>query len=139
FDLAASTPNRSDGQPGKTVYAGSMIGQLIIGPVAANVSVAYDGTLPIPLWVLQASLAQPLVLSDLINQFFRAYDLPSFLPGTLTVEALALEASIPVAPKAMSAALTERSHSRSARNVHDRARWRSPVRALGRRSTAVAA
>ncbi len=137
FDLAASTPNRSDGQPGKTVYAGSMVGQLIIGPVAANVSVAYDGTLSTPLWTLQTSLAQPLVLSDLINQFFRAYDLPVFLPGTLTVEALALEAIIPVATKAMPAAIAGRARSRSAHGSHERARWRSPVRALARPARAI--
>lgn len=137
FDLAASTPNRSDGQPGNTVYAGSMVGQLIIGPVAANVSVAYDGTLPTPLWTLQTSLAQPLVLSDLINQFFRAYDLPSFLPGTLTVEALALEATIPVASKSMPAALSGRARSRSAHGSHERTRWRSPVRPLARPARAI--
>lgn len=137
FQLGASTPNRSDEQIGSTVYTGAMAGRIIIGPVAANVSVTYDGTLPTPLWTLHTSLAQPLVLSDLIHQFFRAYDLPDFLPGTLTVEALALDATIPVAPEALPAVPGQRVRSRSPRNAHARARWRSPVRALPRQARAI--
>lgn len=135
FDLAASTPNRTDGQPGKSVYAGSMIGQIIIGPLAADVSVVYDGTAATPVWTLDAALAQPLVLSDVIDQFFRAYDLPNFLPGTLTVEAFAIHASVPVAAQSLFRARAGRPHTRTVNRGHHRTSWRSPVRALTRPQT----
>ncbi|OIN45257.1 hypothetical protein BLL37_31185 [Pseudomonas azotoformans] len=129
FDLAANTPNRTDGQPGKSVYAGSMVGQIIVGPLAADVSVVYDGTAETPVWTLDAALAQPLVLSDVIEQFFLAYNLPDFLPGTLTVEALAIHASIPVTAKSLLRAKAGRPHTRTPNRRHPRNGWRSPVRA----------
>jgi hypothetical protein len=131
FSLSANTPSSTPDQKGTTVYAGSMAGTIIIGPVAANVDVTYDGSLATPLWTLNVTLAQPVVLSELIDQFFRAYNLPSFLPGTLTVEALAIDATIPVEKKAAPAATSRRMQTRSLHGgAHTSGRWRSPVRPL---------
>ncbi|MBB4003107.1 LysM peptidoglycan-binding domain-containing protein [Aurantimonas endophytica] len=131
FDLNASTPNRPDGQAGTTVYAGSMDGQIVIGPVAANVRVDYDGKAETPVWTLDAALAQPLSLSDLIATFFRAYNLPDFLPGDLVIETLTVNATIPVAPKTARLSAARASATRPARRAagaHQGIGWRSPIR-----------
>ncbi|UIJ71030.1 hypothetical protein [Aurantimonas sp. HBX-1] len=138
FDLNASTPNRPDGQAGKTVYAGSMDGQIVVGPVAAHVRVDYDGKAETPAWTLDASLAQPLSLSDLISTFFRAYDLPDFLPGDLTIEALSVNATIPVASKSLALSAARAPATRPARRLasaHQGIGWRSPVRPVDSRVT----
>ncbi|MDQ3933509.1 MAG: LysM peptidoglycan-binding domain-containing protein [Actinomycetota bacterium] len=94
--LAASTPTAAGGSK-KTAYRAGIAGFMSIGPLAANVSVRYDGTASPPVWNLDARLALPLRLSDLLTQLFRAYDLPSFLPGTVEVTAVAVGAEIPTA------------------------------------------
>ncbi len=48
---------------------------------------------------MRPALAQPLKVSELIDQFLGDYDLPPFLPGDLTVEAFNVKAKIPSAPK----------------------------------------
>ena len=135
FDLSASTPNPPKGQKGVSVYAGSMAGQILIGPLAAAVSLVYDGTPGAPLWTLDASLTQPLVLSDLTSQFFRSdYVPPDFLPGSLTVQSLAVHATIPVESNSIRISGRQRPRVRStAGSIGFRsvgAGWRSPVRDL---------
>ena len=81
-----------------TAWRSSVSGLMAVGPLAANVSVAYDGTLTPKRWNLSASLAQPIVVQDLIKQFFDpsgTYGFPSFLPGTLTIKTFGMEAVIP--------------------------------------------
>jgi hypothetical protein len=81
-----------------TVWSGSVGGVLGVGPFSANVLVAYDGTLAVPQWHLSARLARPLNVQDLIKQFFAAggvYDLPDFLPGSLTITTFGIDATIP--------------------------------------------
>jgi hypothetical protein len=83
---------------GGPVWSGSVGGLLGVGPLQANVVVAYDGTLPTPQWNLKAALAQPITVQELIQQFFAAggvYDFPDFLPGTLTISTFAIDATIP--------------------------------------------
>jgi len=104
FMFAAVTPSSSgnggDGAnaaaTGTTVYRGSIEGVIGIGPIMVNASVAYDGTTPPKVWTLHTSLAEPLSLSDLLTQFFRAFNLPNFLPGNLTVQSFSVDATIPV-------------------------------------------
>lgn len=95
--VAPLAPAAGGGGP---VWSGSVGGLLGVGPLQANVVVAYDGTLPAPQWNLKAALAQPITVQDLIKQFFAAggvYDLPDFLPGTLTITTFAIDATIPTA------------------------------------------
>ncbi|HEX8127529.1 MAG TPA: LysM peptidoglycan-binding domain-containing protein, partial [Pyrinomonadaceae bacterium] len=84
---------------GTTVYRGSIEGVIGVGPIMVNTSVVYDGTVTPKVWTLSTSLAEPLVLSDLLAQFFRAFNLPDFLPGTLTVQSFSVDATIPVKSK----------------------------------------
>lgn len=102
FALTALTP---PGGTGATAYRGQIAGGLSIGPLATNVDVLYDGTATPPVWKLGAALAQPLALSDLLDQFFRAYGLPSFLPGSITIQAFSVRATIPTGPTASSYAV----------------------------------
>lgn len=105
FTLAASTPTGTKGGTGvgatngTTVYKGSIAGVIGVGPILVNTFVEYDGTRTPGVWTLRTSLAQPLNLSDLVDQFFKGitggYDFPSFLPGTLTVESFSVDATIP--------------------------------------------
>ncbi|MGC1498134.1 MAG: LysM domain-containing protein [Sulfitobacter sp.] len=135
FNLGAHTPNRTDAQNGKTVYTASIDGMIIVGPVAAHVLIDYDGSLEPPMWRLEAALAQPLELSDMINQFFGSYDFPDFLPGDLSIQELAVKAAIPSTPSSASAnrnaplALTRPARGASA--PHHAGTWRSPVRPVG--------
>ncbi|MGK7942546.1 MAG: hypothetical protein AB4062_20785 [Crocosphaera sp.] len=103
--MAASTPTEpTNGSSqrlqlaatnGTTIYRGSMQGAISVGPLAANATVIYDGTNNPKVWTIHAELLQPLHLSDLINQFFRTFSLPDFLPGTLTVVSFSIDATVP--------------------------------------------
>ncbi|HVZ37960.1 MAG TPA: peptidoglycan-binding protein [Candidatus Kapabacteria bacterium] len=112
FKLAASTPtNPPKGSTGTTVYRGSISGVVGVGPIVVNTLVEYDGTKTPSVWTLQTSLAEPLSLTDLVNQFFKFitgdYQFPSFLPGDLVVESFSVDATIPTAsgppPQSLSA------------------------------------
>lgn len=105
FMLSAVTPTNSgnDGggsvaaaAGGTTVYRGSIEGVIGVGPIMVNTSVLYDGTATPKVWTLHTSLAEPLSLSDLLAQFFRAFDLPDFLPGNLTIQSFSVDATIPM-------------------------------------------
>lgn len=81
-----------------TQWQAGIDGFLQVGPLQANVSIAYDGFVSPKRWELGASLARPLPLSDLINQFFSpgsSYGFPSFIPGDLAITAFAIDAVIP--------------------------------------------
>jgi hypothetical protein len=92
----------------QTVWTGAISGALSVGPLTANVSVAYDGTLDPPRWNLSAALAQPLNVQQLLDQFLSAtgYDCPSFLPGTLTVNSLGVTAVVPSGKGTLAASYT---------------------------------
>jgi hypothetical protein len=92
----------------QTVWTGSISGALSVGPLTANVSVAYDGTLDPPRWNLSAALAQPINVQQLLDQFLSTtgYDCPSFLPGTLTVNSLGVTAVIPSGKGTLAASYT---------------------------------
>jgi hypothetical protein len=71
--IGAMTPSTSDGANGTgSVWQAAIGGLLQVGPFVANVNVAYDGTVTPKIWTLAASLAQPISLTDLVNQFFSA-------------------------------------------------------------------
>jgi len=81
-----------------TVWKGAIGGLLGVGPLQTQVSVAYNGTITPSIWNLSASLAQPITVQELIQQFFSAggvYNFPNFLPGTLTISTFNIEATIP--------------------------------------------
>jgi LysM repeat protein len=130
--LAATTPtassgsangNNGNGNNGKpaTVYNASINGFINIGEatdaqgktspaVSLNASVDFDGTKTPSVWTLKTSLAQPLSITQLINQFFAAFDIknfPNFLPGDLTVETFSIEATIPSKSKTSQNLLTD--------------------------------
>ena len=129
FNLGASTPSATPEQKGKTVYTGAIGGQVIVGPLAADVRVDYDGGATPPLWQLEAALAQPLKVSELVDQFFRKYDLPPFLPGDLTVEAFNVKAKIPSTTKqGREQRLLTTRPARHVGGSHHPHGWRSPVR-----------
>jgi len=92
FGIGAVTPAGT----GATAYSGRIAGYMSIGALAANVDASYNGAAKPPLWKLSASLAQPLHLSEIINDFFRAYELPDFLPGSIDIDAFSVDAAIPV-------------------------------------------
>jgi hypothetical protein len=82
----------------QTQWQASIGGFLQVGPLQANVNVAYDGFESPKRWTLGAALAQPLAVSQLINQFFSpgdAYGFPDFLPGNLVIAAFGIDAVIP--------------------------------------------
>jgi len=100
FQLAAVTPEKKDpSENAATVYTGAIDGVAIVGPASLNVSVNYDGAGDPPTWKMKTSLATNIDLIELMNQFFETYSLPTFLPGSLTIEAFNLEATIPVSKK----------------------------------------
>lgn len=81
-----------------TQWQAGIDGQLLVGPLQAGVSIAYDGFVTPKRWILGATLAKPLKLDELINQYFSpggAYTFPSFILGELTVTAFAINAVIP--------------------------------------------
>ncbi|WP_040668521.1 hypothetical protein, partial [Nitrolancea hollandica] len=81
-----------------TVWQSEISGLMAVGPLAANVKVGYDGFQTPARWNLNASLARPITVQDLIEQFFNptgSYAFPDFLPGTLTVKTFAIDAVIP--------------------------------------------
>lgn len=82
----------------KTQWSASIGGFLQVGPLEASVNVAYDGMISPKRWTLGAALAQPLKVSELINQFFdpgKSYGFPDFLPGDLVISAFGIGAVIP--------------------------------------------
>jgi hypothetical protein len=97
--IGAMTPPESDGANGTgAVWQAGIGGLLQVGPLMANVNVAYDGTVTPKIWTLAASLAQPISLTDLVNQFFSAglgYQFPPFLPGNLTINTFDIKATVP--------------------------------------------
>src|SRR6266481_3518884 len=98
--VGAMTPPQSGSAPAGsgTVWKGSVSGLLGVGPLLTQVSVAYNGTVTPAIWNLSASLAQPITVQELIQQFFSAggiYDFPTFLPGTLTISTFTIDATIP--------------------------------------------
>jgi LysM repeat protein len=96
FSLTATVPRTGSA----TLYQAGITGLLGIGPFVANVEVRYDGTSTPSVWALKADLAQTVPLSEVVNQFFEAYDLPAFFPGSLEVLAFGIEARLPSKPKA---------------------------------------
>jgi len=117
LQLSASTPTAStsngntatNGAAAKTVYDATINGTLNIGALknpdgsfspalSLNAFVEFDGTKQPSVWTLKTSLAQPLKISQLLNQFFASFDIknfPDFLPGDLSVTAFSVEATIP--------------------------------------------
>jgi hypothetical protein len=82
----------------QTQWQASIGGSLQVGPLQASVNVAYDGFESPKRWNLGAALAQPLAVSQLINQFFSpggSYGFPDFLPGNLVIAAFGIDAVIP--------------------------------------------
>ncbi|MEV7595929.1 LysM domain-containing protein [Kitasatospora sp. NPDC089797] len=95
--LGAVTPSK---KPGTTAYRAELSGYLAVGPLAADVAVRYRSAARSSLWELHAALARPVKLGELVNQFFRAYDLPAdLLPEDLTIAKLAVDATIPTTAK----------------------------------------
>lgn len=82
----------------KTVWQSSISGLMGVGPLYANVSLAYDGFESPARWNLSASLAQEIQVEEVIQQFFDpndTYDFPNFLPGDLIIKTFAIDATIP--------------------------------------------
>ncbi|CAM0553739.1 hypothetical protein EHLJMEHL_03833 [Vreelandella titanicae] len=134
FKLGASTPSRTENQKGATVYTGAIDGQVRVGPLSAAMRVDYDGTAQPPVWSLDTALLEPVSISDLLRQFFDAYQLPDFIPGDLTVEAFALNAEIPVVsskPKDNKASTALIRPARHVAGRHLGAGWTSHVRPVG--------
>ncbi|MBC7973535.1 MAG: peptidoglycan-binding protein, partial [Myxococcales bacterium] len=95
--LGAMTPTQIGGGPSTTAWQAAIAGTLAIGPVGANVSVAYDGFQTPSRWLLSAQLAQPVEIESVIQQFFDpfgSYDFPDFLPGALTLKTFAIAAQL---------------------------------------------
>jgi len=91
--LVAATANGD-----KTQWQSEISGLMAVGPLAANVKVAYDSTQTPARWNLNASLAQPIHVQELIKQFFDptgSYQFPDFLPGELEIKTFTIEAIIP--------------------------------------------
>jgi hypothetical protein len=96
-NLGAMTPTQTGGAPSQTVWQAGIAGTLAVGPIGANVSVAYDGFQSPARWLLSAELAAPVDIEAVIQQFFDpfgSYQFPSFLPGTLTLKTFAIAAQI---------------------------------------------
>jgi hypothetical protein len=99
--ISATTPpeSGSGGSSPASVWQGSVEGLLGIGSLQAYVAVAWDGAATPAIWNLSATLTQPVTLDELIKQFFnlgKQYDFPvDILPGTLTINTLAISAEIP--------------------------------------------
>jgi LysM repeat protein len=96
LSFAAVTPTSTAGT-GKTTYQAGIGGLVGVGPYYANCSVAYDGTRTPAVWDLSASLAEPIDVEALVQQFLSfggSFQFPDFLPGTLTVTALGIDATI---------------------------------------------
>ncbi|WP_266156565.1 lytic transglycosylase [Dyella silvatica] len=98
--LAAMTPTQGDAQNNngdKTQWQASIGGTLAVGPLGANVLVAYDGFADPANWLLKAQLAQPVDIGAVIQQFFDpygSYDFPNFLPGTLLLKTFDITARL---------------------------------------------
>lgn len=96
--VSASTPPQEGGSDasGESVWQGSIEGLVGVGPFQAYVTVSWHGTES--LWKLNATLAEPLDIGKLIQQFFYKggdYDFPSFLAPELTIESFAISAELP--------------------------------------------
>lgn len=106
FQLSANTPTSPNGNSkATTVYQGSISGTIYLGPISINALVVYDGASTPKIWRLKTGLAEPLAVSDLINELFRSYELPDFIPGKLMVNKLDIDATIPVEDSPSSSAL----------------------------------
>lgn len=96
--VAAQTPT-SDGAGGsQTAWQAGVQGLLAVGPLSADASLEYDGFSTPARWNLAASLAEPVNVQQLIQQFFDpdgTYDFPSFLPGSLQLDTFAAAAVLP--------------------------------------------
>lgn len=106
FELSANTPTFPEGSSNAgTVYQGSIGGTIFLGPNSIYALLNYDGSSTPKVWRLKTGLAEPLAVSDLINELFRFYELPDFIPGKLTVNKLDIDATIPVEDSPSSSAL----------------------------------
>lgn len=98
--IRATTPTSASGianSPATTTYQAGIGGLVGIGPYFANASVDYDGTQTPPTWKVAAQLAQPVDVQQLVSQFLSfggAFTFPDFLPGTLLVNTLEVDASL---------------------------------------------
>jgi hypothetical protein len=85
-----------------TVWQSGISGLMAVGPLSANVSIAYDGFETPARWNLNASLAEEIDVKEIIQQFFDpngTYQFPTFLPGTLKIKTFAIDAVIPSGEK----------------------------------------
>ncbi|BBP52895.1 hypothetical protein PHLH3_25210 [Pseudomonas sp. St386] len=98
--IKATTPPSANGvanTPPVTTYQAGIGGLVGIGPYFANVNVDYDGTQTPATWKVAARLAQPVDVQQLVSQFLSfggAFTFPDFLPGTLLVNTLEVDASL---------------------------------------------
>ncbi|MBT2117094.1 LysM peptidoglycan-binding domain-containing protein [Dyella sp. LX-66] len=100
IDLAAMTPTQGDTQNAngdQTQWQASIGGTLSVGPVGANVLLAYDGFSTPASWALKAQLAESVKINAVIRQFFDpygSYDFPDFLPGDVELKTFVIDAKL---------------------------------------------
>ncbi|OLF54324.1 LysM peptidoglycan-binding domain-containing protein, partial [Pseudomonas chlororaphis] len=97
--LKATTPTASGAAntTPTTTYQAGISGLVGIGPYFATASLDYDGSQTPATWKVAAQLAQPVDVEQLVSQFLSfggAFDFPDFLPGTLLVNTLEVDASL---------------------------------------------
>lgn len=96
--LGAMTPTQEGATGRSTAWQAAIAGTLAVGPLAANVSVAYDGFQTPARWLLAASLAREIDVKAVVDQFFAAggvYGFPDFLPGDLVIRRFSITATLP--------------------------------------------
>ncbi|MEM6455523.1 MAG: peptidoglycan-binding protein, partial [Acidobacteriota bacterium] len=103
-NVAAKTPTQGSGDgrglqaQQNTVWQSSIGGQFSVGPLFTTARIEYDGFETPARWNLEAALAQPFDVEELINQFFSpggSYVFPDFLPGNLTILNFGINAMLP--------------------------------------------
>lgn len=81
----------------QTTYSASISGFVGIGPVFANASLDYEGSGSDKTWTVSAHLAQPVDIEVVVGQFLSfgaGFDFPNFLPGTLSITDLGIDATV---------------------------------------------
>lgn len=89
----------------QTTYSASISGFVGIGPVFANASLDYEGTGSDKTWKVSAHLAQPVDVEVVVAQFLSFggdFTFPSFLPGTLLITDLGIDATVQTGTTAQS-------------------------------------
>lgn len=97
FGAVTPVESSNPGNSPQTTYTAHISGFVGVGPLFANASLDYEQTGKNKTWDVSAHLAQSIDIETVVQQFLSFgdnYQFPDFLPGTLMITELGIDATI---------------------------------------------